>query len=242
MSGHRLRSRHTSVPRNNKAQRQVRGKAYANAARHRHAAGTRAVVTQLQRRRGINQIQPIVRPPRNPQRLAKPPRSARQLSQSPALLICAPPFSSAAAEKGRETAQPPVSRHLFDPLHRLQCAYQHASAMPHAFAGDIHAGVHPINEINISMPRGSKQHLISRRRSTKRMRRRIGRLLVRSQIGLNFDDPPSQPSRTSAPREYLPQQPPRHALRRRLKEAALQQPSRQFALFPPPHSANPFCT
>ena len=74
----RLRPGNAAVSGKDKTQRQLRGVADADARRRHHAPGARSVVAHLQGRFGIQQIQPIVRAPRNSQRLAKPAGSARQ--------------------------------------------------------------------------------------------------------------------------------------------------------------------
>jgi hypothetical protein len=57
-----------------------------------------------------------------------------------------------------------------------------------------------------------------------RVRRRIGRLPVRSQVGLDFDNAPGNELPLWGPSDkYLAKEKPRHALRRRLKKGAAQQ-------------------
>ena len=67
-----------------------------------------------------------------------------------------------------------------------------------ALARNIHAEVEPINGVDIRVPCRSEQHLVPRRGAAMRVRRRIGRLPVRSQIGLSFDDAPGQPTGTAS--------------------------------------------
>ena len=145
-------------------------------ARHHHAPGARSIVAQLQGRFRIEQIQSVVRAPRNSQRLAQTAGAACQFLQLAAFRVCGRSFSSF-SRKGWKVIQAAIPRHLLDPNHRLQGANQHASSAAHALARDIHAEVQPIDEINIRMSGGSEEHLISRCGPTKRVRRRISRRL-----------------------------------------------------------------
>ena len=187
---------------------------------------------------GSSKSSPLSASPRNSQRLAQPARAARQFFQLTAFCFRAPSISRL-PRKAREVIQAAIPRHLFETRYRFQGAYQHASTMALALARNIHAEVHPINEIDIRMPSGSEQYLISRRGAAMRVRRRIGSLLVRSQIGLGFNNAPGQPSGTAPAREHFAQKPPRHAFRWRLKERTLQQLARWFSLLAKPQAANP---
>ena len=147
-----------------------------------------------------------------------------------------PLVNSRAATPG---ARPRFRAICSSPRHRLQRAYQHASATALALAGDIHAGVHPINEINVSVPRRPEQHLIPRRGAAMRMRRRISRFPVRSQIGLHFDDASGNelPRWVSFGQESCPAvAAPRAPAAPQRKPASTA--SRAVRCSPPPHAAH----
>ena len=96
-------------------------------------------------------------------------------------------------------------------------------ARPSFLAGNVHAIVPAVDRVNIRVPRRPKQHPIPRRRSAMRVRRWVGRLVVRAQIRLHLDDPPRHQPGARPANQQLAQQPWSHALRSRLKKRALKQ-------------------
>jgi len=208
----RLRPGNEGVAGDGESQGQIRGVTDADANRDKHGAGARSIVAQLQWRLGIDQIQPVVCAARNSQSLAQAAGAGGQFL------------------RGCSGSQATVPRHLIEAGHWLQRAYQNASAMAYALAGNIHAGVHSIDEINVSMPRRSEEHLVPWRGAAIRVRRGIGGSLVRSQVGFDFDDASGYPSGSGAASEHFAEQPTGYALWRRFKEGALQQLSLQLVL------------
>ena len=155
-----------------------------------------------------------------------PPVSSR------AVLCFAPSFRFAAAnEKGGRLLFRAI---CLQPSHRLQRAQQHASGPAFRLARDVHAEIAPINGINIRMPGRPEKHFVSWRKPAIRMRRCVGRLVVRTQVRFHLDDPARQPSLTRPVCENLAQQPRRHPVRRRFKKRTLG----QFA-WRPSHAASP---
>ncbi len=107
--------------------------------------------------------------------------------------MVAPSFFTRRIERNRwESPQPTIPRHLFQPRHRLQGAQQNASCLALHFAGDVHAIVAAVNRVNIGMPSRPEEHAIPWRRAAMRVRRRIGRLVVRAQVRLDLDNPAGQ--------------------------------------------------
>lgn len=99
------------------------------------------------------------------------------------------------SQRQRELAR--TSREIFDapcrrppPLHRhisgerLQCADQHAARLSFWLSHKVQALVHAVNEVDVSVPRRSKQDPRSVCDSTCRVRRQIGG----TQVRLHFDD------------------------------------------------------
>lgn len=69
-------------------------------------------------------------------------------------------------------------------LHRLDGAQQHGGGVAGAFGDDVHAVVHSVDEINISVTRRAEHDFGPLRQSFGRMRGEI----VRAEIGFRFHD------------------------------------------------------
>ena len=73
---------------------------------------------------------------------------------------------------------------------RLQRAQQHAACVALGFAADVHAEVSAVDGVDIGVPGRAEENLVARSGSAMRVGGRVGRVVVRAQVGLDFDDAP----------------------------------------------------
>lgn len=200
------------MTREREAQRPVDGVMNADANRDERVGVGTAVVANLERRGGIEQIEAVVGETGESQGLAE---AAGAGGQQPAR--CA----------GLQAA---VFGHLIYPGNRLQSAEEYATGAAFDLAGDIGAEIAAVDGIHVRMPSGTKENGVPRRWSAMRMGSRIGRVVVRAEIGFDFDDAAGEVLRTvlvfDPMDEDFAKQARSHELRRRLKKRAGQQPAK----------------
>jgi len=185
-----------------KAQRQVDGVGYAYARCYRDFPYGKSVVAKLQGRRWIQEIHAIVGWAGESEREAK---AAGAGGESPD--ACA----------GRDAA---IFSHPGDAeiAYGLESAKQNAPGSSYRLAGYIHAEVSAVYGVYICVAGGSEDHLVSRSWAAMRMRRGIGRVVVRTEIGFYFNDPAENRAFAGAANEEFPEQPGSHVRGMKLKE------------------------
>jgi len=117
----------------------------------------------------------------------------------------------------------PIPRHLLRSGNWFQRAQQHAASSALGLASDIRAKVSPVDCIDIRMTCGTKENGVPRRGAAMGVGGRVGRIVVRTQVGLGLHDPSGQQPECRNVRQQLAQQARGHQLRRRRKEGARQQ-------------------
>src|SRR6478672_7760699 len=101
---------------------------------------------------------------------------------------------------------------------RVQGSQEHTACQIVGLATDVHAEVHPIDGIYISVPGRAKQHEITWRRAAMCMRSRVRLIVVRTQISLDLDNSSRQHAIPVFAHEQLSQKVRRHFFWRILKK------------------------
>ena len=188
-------------------QRQVDRMVDAYADRYQGFLGRESVVSQLQRRLGVEQIQAIVNWPSEFKCLAQAARSSGQLPDR-----CIRPKAT-------------ISCHLYKAQfsHGFQGSQQNASGLTLNLAGNIHAKITAVDCVHIGVSRRTEDNLISRSGATIGVCGRVGRIVVRAEVSLHLHNSAHNPAETGAMREQLAQQARSYQLGRRLNESPRQQ-------------------
>jgi len=175
---------------------------YPDAGRNENFADAKSVIAQLKGRDTVEQIQAVVVLACEAERLAK---SAGARGELPGW--CA-------------WGKPSIQSHLRQTFDRFKRADQYASGLAVGLAGDIHAKIAAIDCVDIGMARGAKDNGVARCGAMISVSCRIGRLVVRAQVGFHFDDSACQDARGGSRDQEFAEQARSHALRRLLKKGA----------------------
>src|SRR5580698_3306022 len=193
------------VPTQDKQQQQVCRMGDADAHRNQRHLLRKAVVADLQRRGRMGEVEPIMFQASQSKRLAEPARAGSKLAR------CCAAF------------QPSIPRHAVEPGERLQGAEEHAASQALRLAGNIGAEITAIDRIDIRVPGRAEENRIPRRGSAVGVGSGIGRLVVGTEIGFDFDNPAGEAPTLRPMHKHLAQQARRHQLWRSFEEAAREQ-------------------
>jgi len=114
---------------------------------------------------------------------------------------------------------------------RVKGPQEHTACQAVSLATDVHAEVHPIDGIQISVSSRPKEHKISGCRTAMGMRSRIRLIIVRSQISLDFDNPSCQHAVLVLMYEQFPEKARRHFFWGIFKKRSRKQSTRQILAF-----------
>jgi hypothetical protein len=162
------------MPWKGEAKRPIDSVFYADAGRNENFADAKSVIAQLKGRDTVEQIQAVVVLACEAERLAK---SAGARGELPGW--CA-------------WGKPSIQSHLRQTFDRFKRADQYASGLAVGLAGDIHAKIAAIDCVDIGMARGAEDYGIARSGAMISVSGRIGRLVVRAQVGLCLNDSAGQ--------------------------------------------------
>ena len=160
--------------RQSEAQRQVGGVRDADAHGHQRFREGGCVVADLQWRSPIDQVETVMAKPGEAECLAEPAGTGGK---------------QAGRRIGRKAA---IDGHLAESAgvaERFEGTQENGPGPPHGFAGDVSAEVATVDCVDVSMPCRAKEDLIARSGAPVGMRSRVGRVVVRAEIGLDFDNP-----------------------------------------------------
>jgi len=183
----------------------------ADARRYQHFAYGKAVVLQLQRGCGVEQVKSVMGRAREAESLAQAARPGGEL----------PGFRA-----GGKTA---IQRHLIQAQlsYWFKSAEQDAPGPALGFTSDIHAEVAAVDCIDIRMARRTKDNEIAGRGTAMGVSGGVGRAVVGTQVGLHLNDSPSQQAGARGVHKHFAQQARRHLFRQVLKEGTGKQGARQ---------------
>ena len=201
------------MPRQKKPQRPVDCVLYPDACGHGCLRHRKSVVTQLQRRRGIEKVQSVMGRACQPERKAESAWARGELPDS---------------SIGRKS---PVLSHVRNAeiANRLKRAQQNAPGLPLRLTGNIHAEISSVDGINIRVTSRAEQHLIAGGGAAMRVRGRIGRVVVRAKIGFDLSNPANYRARVGPADKQLPEQPRGDVLGLKFEEKALHKIAGRFA-------------
>src|SRR5579862_2578438 len=109
----------------------------------------------------------------------------------------------------RETA---IVGHEIDSGDRLERAEQQGPREAVRFATDVHAEVLPVDGVDIGMARGAEEDQSSGRGSVVRMSGGVGRIVVWTEVGFDFDNAPGDYAFLCSMDEQFTEQQRRNAL------------------------------
>ena len=107
--------------------------------------------------------------------------------------------------------------------YRFKRANEYATCLPFRLAGYIHAEISSVDGVHVCVPGWTEQHLIARRWPAMRVRGRIGRDIVRAEIGLDLDNTPDDWARAGCGNQQFPEQSRGHMLGASLEKRAFHQ-------------------
>jgi len=160
------------------------------------------VVEKLKRGGGIEQVESVVGGAREGERLAEAAGAGGKLAGR-----CI----------GRKTA---VEGHLGEAGQGLQGANQYAAGGAFDLAGDIHAEITAVDGIDIGMAWGAEDDAVPRRGAAIGMSGRVGWIVVRAEVGFDFDNATSKDAGSGFVRKDFPEQARGHLLGVRFQESA----------------------
>lgn len=170
LAGERFGAGDTGVRMHSETERQVGGLADADAGRDEDMAEGETVVAHLERRGGIEEIEAVVRGPREGERLAEAAGAGGEQARGGA---------------GREAA---VQGHSSEAGEGFEGAEQDAAAPAFYFAGEIHAVVAAVDEVEIGVAGGTEENAVARGGTAMGVGRGVSERIVRAEVGFDFDD------------------------------------------------------
>jgi len=181
----------------------------ANADSDQRISHRGAVIPHLKGRMRVNQVEAIVAQSSEPEGLAESAGAGSKLSDRSAW------------------RQASIDGHLAGARQRFKRTQEQATRLALDFAGNIRAEITAIDRVNICVTGGAKKDAVTWSGAAMGVSGRVGRVVVRAQVGFDFDDPPCQHAGVRSMRENLAQQARGYMLRRSLKESAGEQAARK---------------
>src|SRR5579871_2267159 len=113
-----------------------------------------------------------------------------------------------------------IVRHQVDSGDRVEPTEQQSPGQAVGLAAYVHAEVLPVDGVDVGMARGAKEDQRSRGGSAVRMSGGVGRIVVGTEVGLDFDNPSGDYAFLCSMDEQFTEQQRRNALGGVLEEAA----------------------
>lgn len=181
----------------------------ADSGRYLDFCNRESIVAQLQRRRGVEQVEAVMC------------LTGESQSQTEA----AGPRCELTDIDIRRKAAIPCHLCRAEPAYRLECAQQDAPSSSLRLARHIHAEVAAINCIHISVSGLAKHDQIAGSGAAMRVGCRIRRIVVRTQVCLHFNNPARDWSCVRVADQQLSKQTRSYVFRRCCKKPSLHQPA-----------------
>lgn len=193
----------TGVRIEGETEREVGGVADADAGGGEDMADTKAVVEHLKRRGRVKKIEAVVRGAREGKRLAEAAGAGGEQARGGVGLKAA------------------VVGHAVETCERFEGAEQDAAAAALYFAGEIHAVVAAVDEVEIGVAGRTEENAVAPGGAAMRMGRGVGARIVRAEVSFDLDDAAGEPAEASAVRKDFAEETRSDALGRGFEEGAV---------------------
>lgn len=184
-AGERARSGDAGVAGDGEAEGPVDGVADADAGSDEGVGEAEAVVADLQGRAGTGGIEAVVGGAGEAEGLAETA------------------WAGGDQTRGRAGLEAAVGEHLLDSGDGLKGAEEDAAGLARDFTAEVHAEVHSVDGVDVSVAGGTEEDLVARRGTAEGVGGRVRRGVVRAEIGFDFYDAAGQLAVGSAVDEEL---------------------------------------
>jgi hypothetical protein len=175
MAGQTSRTRDTEVAGNDETEGPIDGFVDADAGGHERFPEVKPVIADLKPRFRVGEVQSVVAGSNDRHGLAQAAGARRQLACQSAGWRATPP-------------QPAIARHLFEAGDRFESSQENTAGLTFSLAGDIHAEVPAVDGVHVGMAGMAEKDLVPGSGTAMGVGRRVGRVVVGTHVGFDFND------------------------------------------------------